>query len=299
MKKKIELLKIATIGFCTLTFLLCGLQSAVICQDEEPEEPEVRSLLGVNLYAQPAEGEELEKLLGELEEAKKNFVADPDNPENIVMYGRRLAYLWRYNEAIQVYTAGIEQFPEYAPLYRHRGHRHISIRQFDKAVEDLTIASRLNDSDFDIWYHLALAHYLEGNFADAEKAWRECGKYAENGDSIIAVSNWLYISLRRQGKKEEAAKILESIHDKMEVKENLSYYNLLLFYKGLKTEYEVFQAAAESELDTATVYYGLGAWHLYNDNSKQEIGYFVEGTMGRYWPAFGFIAAEAELARNK
>jgi tetratricopeptide (TPR) repeat protein len=281
----------------SIAFFLCV--SAVGQEDQEACKPEVISLLGEEFYATPAEGEELAKLEAELAQAKTEWEAEPENPEKITMYGRRLAYLWRYHEAIEVYSAGIEKFTDNAMLYRHRGHRYISTRQFEKAVDDLTRASELNDSDYDIWYHLALAHYLKGNYAGAEAAWRKCRGCAEDDDGIIAASNWLYISLRRQGKEQEAAEVLEAIHENMNVVENVSYFNLLLFYKGVKTEWQVFEAAKESELDTATVYYGLGAWHFYTGNEKQGIGYFVEGTMGKYWPAFGFIAAEAELARLK
>lgn len=263
------------------------------------EKPEVISLLGKELFATPAEGDDLAKLEADLAEAKKNLATDPENPELIVWFGRRLAYLWRYHEAIDVYTIGIEKFPDYAMLYRHRGHRYISIRKFDKAVEDLTKASQLNDSDFDIWYHLALAHYLKADFAAAESDYRHCLEAAEDDDSVIAVSNWLYITLRRQGKTKEAAELLEKITPDMEVVENGSYHNLLLFYKGLKSKEELVGLAEQSDLDRATLGYGLGCRQLYNAGDAESAKRWFERIVdGKYWPAFGFIAAEAELARN-
>jgi len=266
---------------------------------QKEKEPEVISLLGKKLYATPAVGEELLKLRDELREAVKKVEANPEDPENIIMYGRRLAYLWRYHKAIDVYSKGIEKFPEYAMLYRHRGHRYISVRQFDRAVADLTRASELNDHDFDIWYHLGLAHYLKGEFQQALNAYRNCMKVAENDDSKIAISNWLSITLRRLGKEDDALRVLDGIREGMEVEENQSYYDLLLFYKGQKTEAEISAMAEALDVNMATIGYGVGCWYLYNSQKEKAVVYFKKIVGGKYWPAFGFIAAEAELARMK
>jgi tetratricopeptide (TPR) repeat protein len=266
---------------------------------QKEKEPEVISLLGKKLYATPAVGEELLKLRDELREAIKKVEANPEDPENIIMYGRRLAYLWRYHDAIDVYSKGIKRFSDHAMLYRHRGHRYISVRQFDKAFADLARASELNDHDFDIWYHLGLAHYLKGQFQQAVDAYQNCLKVAEDDDSKIAISNWLYITLRRLGKEDDALKVLDGIREGMEVEENQSYYDLLLFYKGEKTEAEISALAEASDLNMATVGYGVGCWYLYNNQKEAAVVYFKKIVGGKYWPAFGFIAAEAELARMK
>ncbi len=268
-------------------------------QESESQDPEVISLLGKKLYATPAKGEELQKLQDDLREVMLKVEANPEDPENLILYGRRLAYLWRYHEAVEIYTKGIDLHPDYAMLYRHRGHRFISIREFEKAVSDLAKASQLNDKDFDIWYHLGLAHYLRGEFDEARRAYGRCLSVAEDDDSKIAISNWLYITLRRLGEKGEAEKILEDITEEMEVVENQSYYDLLLFYKGLKPESEIANKAEASDLDLATVGYGIGCWHLYNDKEMEAVSYFEKIVETRYWPAFGYIAAEAELYRMK
>jgi tetratricopeptide (TPR) repeat protein len=286
-------------GFLFIFFAYPSENMAASETSQKEKEPEVISLLGKKLYATPAVGEELLKLRDELREAIKKVEANPEDPENIIMYGRRLAYLWRYHDANDVYSKGIKKFPKYAMLYRHRGHRYISVRQFDRAVADLTRASELNDHDFDIWYHLGLAHYLKGKFQQALNAYRNCMKVAENDDSKIAISNWLYITLRRLGKEDDALRVLDGIREGMEVEENQSYYDLLLFYKGQKTEAEISAITEASDLNMATVGYGVGCWYLYNNQKEDAVVYFKKIVEGKYWPAFGFIAAEAELARMK
>ena len=283
----------ARITFISIILVFCG--SILLASTEE--KPEITSLLGKKYFATPAQGEELLKLQTDLDEAKKKFDANPNDAEALILYGRRLAYLWRYHEAIDVFTKGIEKHPDYAMLYRHRGHRYISIRDFDKAAADLARAAQLNDQDFDIWYHLGLAHYLKGDFAQAEPAYLNCLKCSKDDDSKIAISNWLYNTLRRQNKKDEAAKTLDGIVGGMKVVENQSYYDLLFFYKGLKTEAELEQAAKASELDFSTIIYGLGCWNLYNGKVDKAKTYFEKVVEGKYWPAFGFISAEAELHR--
>jgi len=268
-------------------------------KEQDEKEPEVVSLLGKKLYAAPAGGEELAKLQTNLQEALRAVEADPDSVETIIAYGRALAGLWRYHDAIEVYSKGIIAHPDAAMLYRHRGHRYISIREFGKAASDMAKAAALNDKDFDIWYHLGLAHYLRGEFDKARAANESCLKVVADDDSKIAVSNWLYATLRRLGMKDDAARVLEGISEGMKVEENTSYLNLLLFFKGLKTEDEVLAWAADSELDAATVGYGIGCWHLYSGQKEKARGFFEKIMTGRYWPAFGFIAAEAELARMK
>jgi hypothetical protein len=62
-----------------------------------------------------------------------------------------------------------------------------------------------------IWYHLALAHYLKHDFERALPAWREALATATNDDMLVATSDWLYMTLRRLGRDAEAAAVLEPV----------------------------------------------------------------------------------------
>ena len=90
-------------------------------------------VLGRSFYALP-ESPERDKMEEALAEARAALSADPSDPSRIVWVGRRLGYLWEVHAAIEVYSGGIKKFPEYAPLYRHRGHRYITLRRFDEAI---------------------------------------------------------------------------------------------------------------------------------------------------------------------
>ncbi len=257
--------------------------------------PELVSPLGAKHYAQADEK-------GEVAAAEKKLAADPKNIEALIALGKAQANIWRYHAAIETYTRGLTIDAKHAMLYRHRGHRYLSTRQFDKAVSDMEKAAKLKADDFDIWYHLGLAHYLKGNLSKAAAAYEKCYVVAEKSgedDSLIAVSDWLYMTYRRLNKPADAARILARITPTMKVKENKSYFDRLLFYQGKKQESELVNLEKATDLEIATVGYGLGNWHLYNGNRAKAEEYFRRIVSGRYWPAFGFIAAETELARRK
>jgi tetratricopeptide (TPR) repeat protein len=284
---------------------------------EEIAEPEVYSLLGEEFFA-PTDVNP--KLDSNLAVARKKFETDPSE-ENYIWLGRRTAYLSRYNEAIEIFNQGIEKFPDSYRLYRHRGHRYISQRKFDAAIADLNQAAELmkdapieiepdgqpnklnkplSSTQFNVWYHLGLAHYLKGEFDLAEKAYLECMEVSDNDDLITATVDWLYMTYRREGKTEEAAKLLEKITDTMTIIENDSYFKRLHLYKGMlpvDSVLSVSTANEDVELALATQGYGVGNWYLYNGDTTQAVGVFDRVVGGKHFSSFGFIAAEAELAR--
>ncbi|RIK70733.1 hypothetical protein DCC62_22425, partial [candidate division KSB1 bacterium] len=173
--------------------------------------------------------------------------------ERLIWLGRRLAYLWRYREAIEVFSKGIALHPKSYKLLRHRGHRYITVREFDKAIADLEKAAKLirnvpdetepdgapnqyniptSTSHSNVWYHLGLAYYLKGDFENALRGFLECMKFSKNDDMICATSDWLYMIYRRLGRAAEAQKVLDSIHENMNILENHAYHKRLLMYKG-------------------------------------------------------------------
>jgi tetratricopeptide (TPR) repeat protein len=265
--------------------------TAVVAVGLQASRPEFISPSGVKYYSMPDDK-------NQVDEAEKKLAADPKNVDLIIALGRAQATVWRYQDAIATYTRGIEAAPDNAMLYRHRGHRYITLRQFPSAVTDLARAAKLNDKDFDIWYHLGLAHYLMGDFDKAAAAYEKCRAVVQKDDSLIAVSDWLYMTYRRAGKQKEAERVLERITPDLKVEENRSYFDRLLFYKGLKKESDILTDKL-TDLEIATVGYGLANWHLYNGERDKARQLFERITSGKYWPAFGFIAAETELLRMR
>jgi tetratricopeptide (TPR) repeat protein len=257
----------------------------------------------------------------QLADARAEAARRPGDVEAAIWVGRRTAYLGRYREAIDVFSAAIAEHPGDARLYRHRGHRYITVRELDRAIADFEKAGQLvagrpdevepdglpNDRNIptstlqsNIWYHLGLAHYLKGDFERALPVYRQAMAVSTNPDMQVATAHWLYMTLRRLGQEEEAAAVLAPIRPDMEIIENGSYHRLLLMYKGaLHPDSLLAQApGADAALDDATVGYGVGNWHLYNGRGAEADRLFRRVLAGGPWGAFGYIAAEAELSRG-
>jgi tetratricopeptide (TPR) repeat protein len=280
------------------------------------------SLLGRPLYAMPLDPDTMVRRGRELAQAQADFREDPLDEGNIIWFGRRLAYLGRYKQAIAVYSDGLDVHPDSYKLLRHRGHRYITIRRFDDAIADLSRAAALiegvpdedeadglpnarniptSTSHTNIYYHLGLAHYVKGELASAGDAYHRCLTFAANDDMRCATIYWLYLTLRRLGHDDEAAAALEPVTANMDIIENFAYHKLLLLFKGELSLDEVLQrqdpaSPVGAAIDDATLGYGIGAWHLVNGQLEEAYEVFHAIVEGETWPAFGHIAAEAELA---
>lgn len=266
-------------------------------------------------------------------DAGKNIVAEqnlaqaqaaaaerPDDLERQIWLGRRYGYLWRMREAIEVFTRAAKDHPDDPRPLRHRGHRYISVRVFDKAVVDLSRAAELlsktrdavepdglpnvrdfplTTTGFNIYYHLALAHYLRGDFAAALTAWRQTAKY-ERGldDNRVAVAYWTYLTLRRLGRASEADAELATVLAKMDIIENRAYYRLARYFKGELTREETLRPEDENSPDFAALGYGIGFRDLLDGNAESARALFARVISTDNWPAFGYIAAEVELTRG-
>lgn len=257
-----------------------------------------------------------------LREALDAVASHPSNVDSLIWLGRRTAYLGRYRESIDVYTNALARHPADARLWRHRGHRWLTVRQLDSAVHDFERAAQLvrgtpdqiepdglpnarntptSTLQSNIWYHLGLAHYLRGDFARALDAYRQAMTVSSNPDMLVATSHWLYMTLRRLGRDAEAAAVLAPIGRDMDIIENQAYHRLLLLYKGELPVDSLLPPAVLADstapLDPA-VAYGVGNWHLYEGRPAEAERVFRRTVASDQWAAFGSLAAEAELARR-
>jgi tetratricopeptide (TPR) repeat protein len=305
-------------GLAAVIGLVCLVTTPSDCAEGQIEE--ATSLAGQPLYRLQFDSERLLALEEKLAQARRAHAEAPDDPESLIWLGRRTAYLGRYTEAITIFGKGIERFPEDARFYRHRGHRYITTRQLDAAIADLEAAARLVEGRPDevepdgmpnaagiptstlhtnIHYHLGLAFYLQGRFEAALPAYEKCLEASKNDDMRVATLDWLYMTLRRLGREDDAAKALEPIRADIKLLENHAYHRRLLMYKGQLDPGALLEVepGQDADLTFATQGYGVGNWYLYSGKVERAKEIFRRVLAGRYWPAFGHIAAEADLAR--
>ncbi len=283
------------------------------------EDPEAISLLGKPLFPPALSDDVMNQFEANLAVARAEFEKNPADPEALIWLGRRTAYPGRYKEAIAIYTRGVEKYPENPKFLRHRGHRYLTIREIDKAIGDFEKAVLLIEGKPDeiepdglpnakniptstlktnIWYHLGLAYYLRGDFEQAERAYRECLKHSKNDDMLTATTHWYYMTLMRQGKKEEAQSLLEPIKAEMNIIEDFDYHSLVLMYKGLKTSDSILNPDQIKDLSGATIAYGVGNRYIYTGEKDKGLALFRRIIETNEWAAFGYLAAEADLARS-
>ena len=254
----------------------------------------------------------------QLAEARRSYERSPTNVDSIIWLARRLAYLGRIREAIDIYSKGIALHPDNPWLYRHRGHRYITLRELDNASADLEraralVAGKPDEVEPDgqpnalnqpigtlhsnIDYHLGLAYYLQHDFVRALQVYRLEYANATNDDRRVSTGHWLYMSLRRLGLDQEAAAVVRSIRRDMNVIENDAYHRLMLLYKGELPVDSVLAMTPSGEMSVtdATAAYGVGNWHLYNGRRAEAEAIFRRILAGGQWGAFGYIAAEREM----
>ncbi len=303
-----------------LCFISCAQAPGKVSsfQDTSFFDGEVISLLGDTLQP-PADDEETFHLKDSLlQEAYNAYLADSNDLDNIIWMGRRLAYLYRYKEAIHTFTRGIHIHPDSPELYRHRGHRFITVRKIDDAIHDLTkgislaknkpreiepdgIPNKLNiplsNLHFNLYYHLGLAYYLKADYQSAIGAYKECMEYSDNPDLKVATTDWWFLTYMRTGDTISAQNLLKQIHPDMEIIENNDYLMRLLLYKGQKG-LSTFHSSSDP-LTFATRNYGISCWHEMNGRRAEASALRYRILESGFWPSFGFIAAEADSVRLK
>jgi len=302
-----------------ILFICCSIS----CKVDNPTVPSKKlddkniaaiSLLGKDLIAAPPS----QKLEAQYQKHRSAYLSDTTDVDNLIWYARFEAYRVHYNEAINLLTEGIERFPEDPRLYRHRGHRYISIRNFDAAIDDFEKAAQLiegkeNEVEPDgmpneknipvstlhgnIWYHLGLAYYLKNDMPNAFRGFKNCLDTGSNDDNIVSSTHWLYMILRRMNKKEEADRYLDTIKEDMDIIENFAYQDICLFYKGIKSMDELNGKGNEGPSNDA-VAYAIANWHLYNDDLLTAKPLYDKLLAKPSWNSFGYIAAEADFVRE-
>lgn len=258
---------------------------------------ETTSLLGQKLVAQGDDGT--------IAAAKAKVSGGSGGAAEYLALSKAEAGRRQYKEAVATDTEALAKFPGNADLLLERGHRELGLREFAMAQKDLQQAVAADTTLLDAHYHLGLAFYFQGQFAEAAVHFGHARDLAKTDDSLIDCSAWLYVSLRRAGKEKEAAEALARITPAVHNTEpHLAFYlRLLRFYQGSMTEAQILPAKpaagdTEAELSYNTINYGVGNWHLYNGDKAAAAPYFRRVVQGEAWNSWGFVGSETELARR-
>lgn len=247
-------------------------------------------------YRSPAGVEYRSQLdTGAIARAESALVSDPRNIDRIIQLGVAQSGVRQFREAIATFTRGLSISPDNALLLRWRGHRFLSVREFDKAMEDLTRGSRLDSTIYGIWYHLGIVRYIRGDFAGAVEAFTHAQPRAPDGGELAGSTDWLWMSLMRSGRAADAQAMLARRPDSVQATN--AYVRRLKLYRGEIGPDEVMTPADTADIQVATLSYGIGNWYLVRGDTAQARKWFERSVSSGGWPAFGFIVSEIELRR--
>jgi len=288
-----------------------------IVSDENKDPTKIYNLMGEILPPKSLSEEEKVTYTGNLVTAEQKFLAYPDSLELTIWYGRRLAYLGRYLDAIKVYSDGLIKFPKSYRLRRHRGHCYISTRQLNKAIKDFEMAAYhslnaqnaiepdglpnkfnqpVGNDKFNIWYHFGLAHYLNGRYDKALSAYTKCMEFSDNDDLIVATTYWQYLTYKKLGNDPLASDLLNKMTSPLTLLENDSYQELIFLFQGKNEVEALIKSATTSDGNlNPTLAYGIGCYFQHEGKSNQANEIFLKIIESPSWHSFGYIGAEAEL----
>lgn len=297
---------------------MLGQAADTVAPLQPPAPVEAVSLLGDTLRRPVLAPATQRRMEAQLDSARARLAASPNSADAKIWVARRLGYLGRYRDAIDVLTRAAAEHPDDPRVYRHRGHRYLSVRDLPRAVADLERAATLMRGRPDevepdgqpnvrnqpigtlqsnVWYHLALARYLQGDDARALQAARAGLAVSTLPDRLVSQSYWVYLILRHMGRDAEARAALAPVTRDLDVFENQSYHRLLLLYKGeLPVDSVLGGLGSPSDLSAA---YGVAAWHALEGRAAESEALRRRILDSGQWASFGYLAAEADAARAR
>lgn len=248
-----------------------------------------RSPAGVSYRSQPD--------TGPIARAKQALAADPQNVQKFIALGVAQSGARQFREAIETFTRGLAVAPNEPMLYRWRGHRYLSVREFDKAMADLTHGYKLDSTNYGILYHLGVLRFLKGDFNGAAATFAKAQPRAPDGGELAGSTDWLWMSLSRAGRTAEAKAMLARRPDTLPTTPGYAYVSRLKMYRGEIRPEQLFTPADTADVQVATLSYGLGNWYMVHGDTTKAKAAFQRAVKSGGWPGFGFMVSEAELRR--
>lgn len=269
------------------------------------EETVTETLIGTPVTEPAWRPETRARLEKDLEIARAVMEIAPEREDAYIWLGRRLGYLTRNGEAIDVFTQGLERFPDSYKLLRFRGRHLARNRQFERAIADYRRAAALVEGIQDsfepdgiinarhqylgsyrsnIHYYLGQTSWAVGDYqATLEGMLRAAAEpLVQHDDRRVATAFWQYLALRKLGRDNEARIVVDAIPDDLQLVENHDYYLGVRFFNGSLDESALL---TEAGLNST---FGVAMVHLIEGRTARAeamLRDLVAGSSQGYWPA--------------
>lgn len=251
---------------------------------------------------------------GDLEVANIVSASAPLKESSYSWRGRREGFLGNYAKAIEIFTEGMELFPDSYALYRYRGYHLVRNYQFEEGVIDLRRAEELIEntdvttvqdgipgkSNFspstfkrNIYYYLAQSSMATGDYNTVidymDKA-VAANELRDEDDFLVSTSFYKYMAMRKLGRHDEAKEMIMAIPRGLNIISNSDYYEAIQFLQGRYSR-ERFVRRAES-----LGKYAIGMVDHFNDDDAAAAVIWTEVTNSNHK---GYWLAEVELLNLK
>jgi len=232
---------------------------------------------------------------GPIAPAQAALAADPRNIDKYIALGGAQSGARQFREAIETFSRGLVVAPNHPMLLRWRGHRYLSTRQFDLALDDLTRGNRIDTTNYGIWYHLGIVRFARGEFGAAADCFTHAQPKAPDAGELAGSTDWLWMSLMRAGREADARAMLARHPDSLPVAN--AYAQRLKLYRGQIGPDQVFTPADTADVQEATLSFGVGNWYRGRGDTANVRTWCQLSVESGGWPGFGFIISEIELRR--
>lgn len=297
----------------------------------EGESYQTESLFGERLFTRSsatmnlAEPDAFQRATQEAYEAYQAEIT----PDTATWYGRLLSYQGYFREAVEVYDAAIELFPDNAKLRRHRAHRYFTLRNFEASIEEGLRSAALYENmplererlgpdyfpstpdvvQFYLYYHLGQAYFASNQYAEAAHWFNRSHEVAlgvNDAVSITAAVYWEYLSLARAGDFFEARELLDnytySLEDLAENIESNFYFDGIQLFKG-EREFDTFfsdedtgMAFSDASAAASSTAFTLANYLLLQGHREEAREWYRRSINVDGWSYFARIQAEADWA---
>ena len=186
-----------------------------------------------------------------------------------------------------------------------RGRRYINLGEFDLALADFAVASRLLPENWYVWYHFGLCNLVLGDNERADQAYQPCAQIPTTPSLEVALTNWRWITFMRMSRKDDAEALLADVDAFAPMDGTESYLRLLRLYRRELTPEEAMHTPDDDEnpvLSATTQSYGVANYYRVTgdmENYRKTLEKTLEIGRDEIWTCFGFAAAEYELKHLK
>ena len=153
-----------------------------------------------------------------------------------------------------------------------------------------------------VWYHIALYHYLNGDYERAAAGYEKCVTTATADTMLVGATDWLYNAYMKNGEPDKAQAALAYVPDDIDVNPGYSYWQRVQVYKGLAAPDEFLdleKPGAEWDGREITSGYGLANWYKWNGDEAAAQLIYDNILETPFWSSWAYVVTDREQSKAK